>query len=149
MPAFSADKEDETRMQTYIMNPVPSILKSELPLWLQSVTTETTPAAPPSRVSITVPKPSPNALPHGFTPPPTLITLINILLCGLSLMWPKLIVAPTLVSRVRLVSPDWRLVVISARCVQPLRAPCGIFRAAFVRCIPSWRAGVRSRVTLL
>jgi integrase len=30
MPAFSADKEDETRMQTYIMNPVPSILKSEL-----------------------------------------------------------------------------------------------------------------------
>jgi hypothetical protein len=30
MPAFSADKEDETRMRTYIMNPVPSILKSEL-----------------------------------------------------------------------------------------------------------------------
>ena len=34
MPAFSADKDDETRMRTYAMSPVPSVLKHELDAYL-------------------------------------------------------------------------------------------------------------------
>ena len=37
MPAFSADKDDETRLRTYILQRVPPILKKELGDYLQPV----------------------------------------------------------------------------------------------------------------